>query len=91
MPDTESEGLTDGDEVNIWGSDPNEDDSDGDGVDDGTEAGDGTDPNDPTIRDVGAGWAAYAHARCDRPGTSSGRSPSARPNRCARSRFVRRA
>ncbi len=44
--DTDGDGLTDDDEVNVYGTDPNLADTDGDGLDDGDEVGvHGTDPN----------------------------------------------
>ena len=44
-PDTDGDGVTDGDEVNIYGTDPLNPDSDGDGIDDGDEIDLGVDPN----------------------------------------------
>lgn len=35
--DTDADGITDGDEVNIYGTDPNNADTDGDGINDGDE------------------------------------------------------
>ena len=46
--DTDADGLPDLDEVNVHGTDPNEPDSDGDGVGDGDEVGLGTEPTDAT-------------------------------------------
>ncbi|MEC7240624.1 MAG: hypothetical protein VXW32_05260 [Myxococcota bacterium] len=43
--DTDGDGLDDDDEANTYGTDPNDVDSDNDGVDDGTEVAEGTDPN----------------------------------------------
>jgi hypothetical protein len=43
-PDMDADGLTDGAEVNQYGSDPQNPDSDGDGVRDGVEIQQGTDP-----------------------------------------------
>lgn len=43
-PDMDSDGLTDGAEVNQYGSDPQDPDSDGDGIRDGIEIQRGTDP-----------------------------------------------
>ncbi|QIB73076.1 pre-peptidase [Halogeometricum borinquense] len=40
--DSDSDGLTDREEVNGWGTDPNNADTDGDGTDDGAETVDGT-------------------------------------------------
>jgi hypothetical protein len=43
-PDMDADGLTDGAEVNQYGSDPQDPDSDGDGIRDGIEIQRGTDP-----------------------------------------------
>lgn len=43
-PDMDADGLTDGAEVNQYGSDPQDPDSDGDGIRDGIEVQRGTDP-----------------------------------------------
>ena len=45
--DTDGDGLTDEDERNIYGTDPNLADSDGDGFADGPEVRQGFDPSDP--------------------------------------------
>ncbi|MGB2125379.1 MAG: gliding motility-associated C-terminal domain-containing protein, partial [Flavobacteriaceae bacterium] len=45
-PDTDGDGVNDGDEVNK-GTDPKNPDSDNDGLDDGEEIDNGTDPNNP--------------------------------------------
>jgi hypothetical protein len=42
--DTDGDGLSDGDEVNIYGTDPTNPDTDGDGISDGDEVKNGTDP-----------------------------------------------
>jgi len=47
-PDSDNDGLDDGDEVNTYGTDPNDDDTDVDGLPDGWEVGNGLDPNDDT-------------------------------------------
>jgi len=39
--------LTDGEEVNIYHTNPNDEDTDDDGITDGEEIANGTDPNDP--------------------------------------------
>ena len=44
--DSDSDGLSDGDEVNTYGTDPADDDSDDDGLSDGDEITAGTDPYD---------------------------------------------
>lgn len=44
--DTDRDGLSDGFEVSVLGSDPTRSDSDGDGRDDGSEVRGGTDPRD---------------------------------------------
>jgi hypothetical protein len=46
--DTDHDGLSDQDEVNIYKTSPYLPDSDGDGIPDGTEVQNGTDPNCPT-------------------------------------------
>jgi len=43
-PDSDGDGLKDGDEVFIYGTDPRLADTDGDGIDDGDEVANGTDP-----------------------------------------------
>lgn len=45
--DTDNDGLTDGDELNFYGTSPYLEDSDSDGIKDGQEIIDGTDPNCP--------------------------------------------
>ncbi len=52
-PDSDFEGLSDGDEVNTHGTDPLDADSDDDGLDDAVEIGMGTDPNDADSDDDG--------------------------------------
>ena len=44
LEDTDEDGLSDGDEVNIWKTDPLVSDTDGDGLKDGKEVADGIDP-----------------------------------------------
>jgi len=47
-PDSDGDGLSDGAEVNVYGSDPLDPDTDGDGIGDGAEVNVyGTDPDDP--------------------------------------------
>ncbi len=46
-PDTDGDGLTDDDETNNTGTDPNNPDTDGDGYNDGGEVNIGSDPLDP--------------------------------------------
>jgi hypothetical protein len=46
-PDSDGDGLYDDDETDVYGTDPDNPDTDGDNVDDGQEVFDGTDPNDP--------------------------------------------
>ena len=46
--DSDSDGLYDADEIDVYGTDPSNPDTDGDGVDDGQEVYDGTDPLDPS-------------------------------------------
>jgi hypothetical protein len=45
--DRDSDGLFDADETNVYGTNPDKADTDGDGPDDGQEVFDGTDPLDP--------------------------------------------
>ncbi|MFP6584993.1 MAG: choice-of-anchor Q domain-containing protein [Candidatus Hydrogenedentota bacterium] len=47
--DDDGDGLSDLDEINLYGTDPRNADSDGDGVSDGQEIAAGADPNDDTI------------------------------------------
>ncbi|MCF6239028.1 MAG: hypothetical protein L3J79_09535, partial [Candidatus Marinimicrobia bacterium] len=51
-PDSDGDGLTDGEEMNTYGTDPNNVDSDGDGESDGEELSNGTDPLDQTSFDL---------------------------------------
>lgn len=44
LPDTDADGLTDGDEVHVYATDPASPDTDGDGYPDGTEVAGGYDP-----------------------------------------------
>lgn len=46
-PDSDGDGLTDGQETNIYHTDPLVADTDGDGYNDGTEISNGSNPNDP--------------------------------------------
>ncbi len=46
-PDSDGDGLSDGDEINIYGTSPHSYDSDGDGVGDGDEIARGLDPLNP--------------------------------------------
>ena len=46
--DTDGDGLSDFDEINMYGTSPTDSDSDGDRIDDGIEVGNGSDPADPT-------------------------------------------
>ncbi len=56
VADTDGDGLTDGDEVNVYGSDPTVADTDGDGLADGSEVNThGTDPADADSDDDGYG------------------------------------
>jgi len=58
-PDTDGDGLTDGEEIHIYGADPADADTDGDGLSDGTEVHThGTDPADPDTEGDGMhdGW-----------------------------------
>lgn len=46
-PDIDGDGILNEDETNIYGTDPTNPDTDGDGIDDGVEITNGTDPLDP--------------------------------------------
>lgn len=46
-PDRDGDGLYDDDETDVYGTDPDNPDTDGDSRDDGLEVFEGTDPNDP--------------------------------------------
>ncbi|CAN0458678.1 unnamed protein product, partial [Phaeothamnion confervicola] len=46
--DSDNDGLLDADETDVYQTDPHKADTDADGVDDGQEVYDGTDPNDPS-------------------------------------------
>lgn len=65
-PDSDGDGLNDGDEVLLYGTDPNAVDSDGDGLTDNQEVVQGTNPNnehDPVfVDDNAAGDAAVGGA-----------------------------
>jgi hypothetical protein len=52
-PDTDGDGLKDGDEVNIYHTNPLVADTDGDGIPDGVEIATGTDPLNPLSFDLG--------------------------------------
>jgi hypothetical protein len=52
-PDTDGDGLSDGDEVNIYHTNPLVADTDGDGIPDGVEIATGTDPLNPASFDLG--------------------------------------
>jgi hypothetical protein len=54
-PDSDDDGLNDGDEVNTHGTDPNDSDSDDDTLPDGWEVDGGLDPNDDTGDNGAAG------------------------------------
>jgi len=51
-PDTDGDGLSDGDEVNIYHTNPLVADTDGDGIPDGVEIATGTDPLNPASFDL---------------------------------------
>ena len=53
--DTDRDGLSDSDEISIYGTNPNLADSDGDGVDDGTEINSGSNPLIPDNNNTGYG------------------------------------
>src|SRR5262245_21756316 len=46
-PDRDEDGLYDDDETDVYGTNPDNPDTDGDGIDDGQEVYDGTDPLTP--------------------------------------------
>ena len=72
-PDTDGDGLSDGDEVSVYGTDPLDPDSDDDGLSDGDEVDVvGTDPLDPDHDGDGV---------CDGDGTGGG-ACSAGPDNC---------
>lgn len=52
IADTDKDGLTDGDEFNVYGTEPLNDDTDGDGIKDGDEILLGLDPLNPQTFDV---------------------------------------
>ena len=52
-PDSDGDGLTDGDEVAVYYSDPTRTDTDGDTIPDGWEVANGLDPADPCRRQSG--------------------------------------
>ncbi|CAA9568198.1 MAG: hypothetical protein AVDCRST_MAG59-3238 [uncultured Thermomicrobiales bacterium] len=60
-PDTDADGLADGDEINIYSTDPTIFDTDGDGLGDGEEEfATGTDPTDPSDGNAVASEQAVA-------------------------------
>jgi len=71
-PDTDDDGINDGDEVNIHGTDPNNADTDDDGLNDGDELTLGTNPTTPDYDGDGV---------CDGGGTAGG-ACSAGPDNC---------
>ena len=57
-PDSDNDGLSDGDDVLVHGTNPTRADTDGGGVPDGVEVAQGTDPRNPADDDPdGDGWA----------------------------------
>ena len=52
-PDTDDDGIPDGDEVSVYNTDPTDPDTDNDGIPDGEELEIGTDPTDPDTDDDG--------------------------------------
>ncbi|WP_276390200.1 gliding motility-associated C-terminal domain-containing protein [Eudoraea chungangensis] len=78
-PDTDSDNLNDGDEVNVENTDPLDPDTDGDGEIDGDEVLATTDPLDPCDPVQAAGYTGYdaanpiwAAADCDSDGVTNG-------------------
>jgi hypothetical protein len=80
-PDTDADGLLDGEEVYTFGTDPLDADSDDDGLDDGAEVAGGTDPLTPEVEPGPPGGppenggatpvADDAGCACGRPGGGS--------------------
>ena len=56
IADTDNDGLSDGDEVNVYGTDPTTADSDGDGYSDGEEVESYTDPLTEADHPYLGGW-----------------------------------
>ncbi len=66
-PDSDGDGLSDGDEIFIYGTNPQVPDTDGDGVNDGDEIAAGTDPlaNEPRARNDAAVVGAFGTVDID--------------------------
>jgi hypothetical protein len=58
-PDTDGDGLSDGDEVHIYHTNPLLADTDGDGIPDGVEIQTGSDPLDPTSYNLAAALESF--------------------------------
>jgi len=65
LTDSDGDGLDDGDERDVYGTDPFDPDSDGDGLDDGTEIAGPTDALDADSDDDGLGDGSEADAGLD--------------------------
>jgi hypothetical protein len=71
--DDDSDQLSNSDEINVHGTSPLDDDTDGDGLLDGAEVALGTSPTDPDEDDDGV---------CDGPNTVGGSCATAGPDNC---------
>ena len=80
-PDTDGDGLSDGEEVKLYGTDPLDSDSDGDGLSDGDELDVvATDPLNPTAMATASATARTPEAAAALPATTARASSTrARP------------